>query len=100
MDWDDYFRQQPAMYRQLVQKTEDIFVKHELLDLAAVCEEAAIISRIVGPAGKQRSSKRRGFYARGLWHCISNIFVRTEEVLTIAAPSQPYFSVGRAMPWG
>jgi hypothetical protein len=35
MDWDEYFRQQATMYRQLAQKTE------ELLDLAAVCEEVA-----------------------------------------------------------
>ena len=38
MDWDDYLRQQAAMYRQ---KTEDVFIKQELLDLAAVCEEVA-----------------------------------------------------------
>jgi len=41
MDWDDYFRQQAAMYRQLAKKTEDAFIKRELLDLAAVCEEVA-----------------------------------------------------------
>jgi hypothetical protein len=41
MDWDDYFRQQAAMYRQLAQKTEDTFIKQELLDLAAACEEVA-----------------------------------------------------------
>jgi hypothetical protein len=41
MDWDDYFRQQAATYRQLVEKTEDTFVKQELLDLAAVCVEVA-----------------------------------------------------------
>lgn len=41
MDWDDYFRQQGAMYRQLAEKTEDAFIKQELLDLAAVCEEVA-----------------------------------------------------------
>jgi hypothetical protein len=41
MDWDDYFRQQAAAYRQLAEKTEDTFVKEELLDLAAVCEEVA-----------------------------------------------------------
>ena len=40
MDWDEYFRQQAAMYRQLAEKTEDAF-KTELLDLAAVCEEVA-----------------------------------------------------------
>jgi hypothetical protein len=41
MDWDDYLRQQAAMYRQLAEKTEDAFVKQELLELAAVCEEVA-----------------------------------------------------------
>jgi hypothetical protein len=41
MDWDDYLRQQAAMYRQLAEKTEDVFGKQELLDLAAVCEEVA-----------------------------------------------------------
>ena len=41
MDWDDYFRQQAAMYRRLAEKTEDVFIKQELIDLAAVCEEVA-----------------------------------------------------------
>jgi hypothetical protein len=41
MDWDDYLRQQAAMYRQLAEKTEDVFIKQELLDLAAICEEVA-----------------------------------------------------------
>ena len=41
MDWDEYFRQQATMYRQLAEKTEDAFIKKELLDLAAVCEEVA-----------------------------------------------------------
>jgi hypothetical protein len=41
MDWDDYFRQQAVMYRQLAEKTEDTFGKQELLELAAVCEEVA-----------------------------------------------------------
>jgi hypothetical protein len=41
MDWDDYLRQQAALYRQLAEKTEDAFIKQELLDLAAVCEEIA-----------------------------------------------------------
>ena len=50
MDWDEYFRQQAAMYRQLAQKTEDAFIKQELLDLAAVCEEVAnsIEDRLTG----------------------------------------------------
>jgi hypothetical protein len=41
MDWDEYFRQQAAMYRKLAETTEDAFIKQELLDLAAVCEEVA-----------------------------------------------------------
>jgi hypothetical protein len=41
MDWDEYFRQQAAMYRKLSETTEDAFINQELLDLAAVCEEVA-----------------------------------------------------------
>jgi hypothetical protein len=41
MDWDDYLRQQAAMYWQLAEKTEDAFIKRELLELAVVCEEVA-----------------------------------------------------------
>jgi hypothetical protein len=41
MDWDDYLREQAAMYRHLAEKTEDAFIKQELLELAAVCEEVA-----------------------------------------------------------
>jgi hypothetical protein len=41
MDWDDYFRQQATMYRQLAEKPDDTSGKEELLDLAAVCEEVA-----------------------------------------------------------
>jgi hypothetical protein len=41
MDWDDYLRQQGAMYRQLAEKTEDALIKQELFDLAAVCDEVA-----------------------------------------------------------
>jgi len=41
MDWDDYFRQHAAIYRQLAENAEDAFIKQDLLDLAAVCEEVA-----------------------------------------------------------
>jgi hypothetical protein len=41
MDWDEYFRQQAATYRKLAEKTEDAFIKQELLDLAVVCEDVA-----------------------------------------------------------
>jgi hypothetical protein len=41
MKGDDYFQRQAAMYWQLAQKIEDVFIKRELLDLAAVCEEVA-----------------------------------------------------------
>jgi len=50
MEWDDYFRQQAATYRQLAETTEDAFVKQELLELAAVCDEVAnnIEDRLTG----------------------------------------------------
>ena len=50
MDWDDYLRHEASIYRQLAERTEDIFHKHELLDLAAVCEEVAnsIEDRLTG----------------------------------------------------
>ena len=50
MDWDDYLREQAAMYRYLAEKAEDALVKQELLDLAATCEEAAnnIEDRLTG----------------------------------------------------
>jgi hypothetical protein len=41
MDWDDYFRQEAAMYREVAQRAEDSLSKQELFDLAAVCEEVA-----------------------------------------------------------
>lgn len=49
-DWDDYLRHEAAMYRQLAEKTENVFGKQELLDLADVCEEVAnnIEGRLTG----------------------------------------------------
>jgi hypothetical protein len=41
MEWDEYLRQQAAMYRQLAEEAEDAVVKQEPLDLAGVCEEVA-----------------------------------------------------------
>ena len=41
MDWTDYLRDQATKYRQLAETAEDLSVKEELLDLAAICEEAA-----------------------------------------------------------
>ena len=38
---DDYLRDQAVKYRQLAETTEDPFIKQELIDLAAVCEEVA-----------------------------------------------------------
>jgi hypothetical protein len=40
MDWVDYLRDEAAKYRQLAKAAEDLSIKQELLDLAAVCEEA------------------------------------------------------------
>ena len=50
MDWDDFLRHEAVIYRQLAEKTENVFGKHELLDLAAVCEEVAntIEDRLTG----------------------------------------------------
>jgi hypothetical protein len=41
MEYHDYLRSRAEQYRQLAEKTEDSFVKEELLGLAAVCEEVA-----------------------------------------------------------
>ena len=41
MDFDDYLRDQAAKYRELAQCAEDVVVREEMLDLAAVCEEVA-----------------------------------------------------------
>ena len=41
MDWADYLRDQAAKYRQLAETAEDLRIKQELLDLAAICEEVA-----------------------------------------------------------
>jgi hypothetical protein len=49
MDWADYLRDQATTYRQLAETAEDLSIKQELLDLAAVCEEVASwISAAVG----------------------------------------------------
>jgi hypothetical protein len=46
----NYLRHEAVIYRQLAEKTENIFGKQELFDLAAVCEEAAnsIEDRLTG----------------------------------------------------
>jgi hypothetical protein len=41
MDWPDYLRDQPAMYRRLAEQADDPVVKTEMLELASVCEEVA-----------------------------------------------------------
>jgi len=41
MDWADYLRDEAAKYRQLAETAEDLSVKQELRDLAAICQEAA-----------------------------------------------------------
>lgn len=38
---EDYLRDQAVQYRQLADRSEDAFVKQELMELAAVCEEVA-----------------------------------------------------------
>jgi hypothetical protein len=48
--WDDFLRHEAATYRQLAEKTEDVFGKQELLDFSAVCDEVAnsIEDRLTG----------------------------------------------------
>ena len=46
MDWPDCLRDQAIMYRQQAEQTDDPIVKNELLELASVCEDAQITSRI------------------------------------------------------
>ena len=45
-----YLRHEATTYRQLAEKTANVFGKQELLDLAAVCEEVAnsIEDRLTG----------------------------------------------------
>src|SRR5262249_22455055 len=71
MDWDDYLRHEAAMYRQLAEKSENVFGKQELLDLAAVCEEVAnnIEDRLTGgepfSAGVRATPQGRAGGSRG-----------------------------------
>jgi hypothetical protein len=41
MDYVDYLRDQAARYRELAAKTDDPFIRQELLELASVCDDAA-----------------------------------------------------------
>jgi hypothetical protein len=41
MIFDDYLRDEAAKYRQLADQSEDTLSRHELLELAAICEEIA-----------------------------------------------------------
>jgi hypothetical protein len=40
-DWPDRLRVHAAVYREIAERTDDPFIKNELLDLASVCEEVA-----------------------------------------------------------
>jgi hypothetical protein len=40
-DWPDRLRVHAAIYREIAERTDDPFIKNELLDLASVCEEVA-----------------------------------------------------------
>jgi len=41
MLFDDYLRDQAAKYRELAKQAEEWYVRQELLELAAVCDEVA-----------------------------------------------------------
>jgi hypothetical protein len=40
-DWPERLRALAAIYREIAERTNDPFIKNELLDLASVCEEIA-----------------------------------------------------------
>lgn len=40
-DWPDHLRLHATIYREIAERTEDAFIKNELLDLASVCEDVA-----------------------------------------------------------
>ncbi|MGA2997569.1 hypothetical protein [Bradyrhizobium sp.] len=40
-DWPDHLRVHATIYREISERTDDTFIKNELLDLASVCEEVA-----------------------------------------------------------
>jgi hypothetical protein len=46
-DWDDYLRQQAAMYRQLAEKTEDAFIKQELVESSVLERHQSQIENMV-----------------------------------------------------
>jgi hypothetical protein len=39
--YSDYLREQATKYRELAETAEDLLIKQEFLELAAVCEEVA-----------------------------------------------------------
>ena len=41
MDFDDYLREEALKYRRLGEQADDPVIKHELLELAHVCDEVA-----------------------------------------------------------
>ncbi len=41
MEFDDYLRDQAEKFRKLAEDTDDSVIKKELIELAAICEEAA-----------------------------------------------------------
>jgi hypothetical protein len=47
MDWDDYLRQQAAMYRQLAEKTEDALISKNSSNWQRSAMRSPIILRIV-----------------------------------------------------
>ena len=52
MEWADYLRDEAAKYRRLAEQTDDPVIKNEMLELASVCEEVAMISRTISQAGR------------------------------------------------
>src|SRR5262249_28521609 len=91
MDWADYPRDQSAKYRQLAETAEDLSVKEELLDLAAICEETA--NNIEDLSDAQRRPLAGAGWIRTIHHGLP------ERLLTPQPVAPAYFAfLGRISP--
>src|SRR5262249_24654041 len=80
MDWADYLRDEAAKYRQ--ETAEDLSIKQELLDLAAVVRGQPITSRIACRAANHGHAQSA---SRAIWRARSA--APLDEHLDLLAPS-------------
>ena len=57
---DDYLRDQATKYRELAEQVQELLVRQELLELAAVCDEVADNIEDGQSGGRGRGSARAG----------------------------------------